>query len=75
MHRVKAPSDMPSHRFQGRIQARLRRDDNDCYSDTIKRINDKDDNKEEVTFEWVIGGHSPAAGNGNLFLQTYGYII
>lgn len=65
----KAPSDVSSHRLQRRIlikilQAQLRRDDND-----------KDDNKEEVTFQWVIGGRSPAAGNGYLLNQTYGFII
>ena len=31
--------------------------------------------KKEVSYNWVIGGHSSAAGHGNLFNQTYGYII
>jgi len=29
----------------------------------------------DVSFIWAIGGHSAAAGHGNLFKQTYGNII
>ena len=28
-----------------------------------------------TTFTWVVGGHSAAAGHGNLFNQTYAYVI
>lgn len=31
--------------------------------------------KKDVEFNWVMGGHSAAAGHGNLYNQTYSYVL
>ena len=57
---ISGPSDVSSKRLQRRI---------------LIKIIEAQLTKKEVSYNWVIGGHSAAAGHGNLFNQTYGYVL
>lgn len=54
----------PSEKSPKRLQRRI-----------LIKILEAIDSEDEVNFNWAIGGHSAAAGHGNLFNQTYGYVI
>ncbi len=54
------PSELSTQRLQRRILIKI----------LESLLNDK-----EVIFNWVLAGHSSAAGHGNLFSQSYGYIL
>jgi hypothetical protein len=55
----------PSHVSIERLQRRI----------LIKILEAQLIDGKNVEFNWLIGGHSAAAGHGNLFEQTYGYVL
>lgn len=60
MKSIQPPSDTSYQRLQRRI---------------LIKILEAQLHHKQTTFNWVMGGHSAAAGHGNLFNQTYGFII
>eukprot|EP00551_Chaetoceros_affinis_P005372 CAMPEP_0203665688 /NCGR_PEP_ID=MMETSP0090-20130426/2862_1 /ASSEMBLY_ACC=CAM_ASM_001088 /TAXON_ID=426623 /ORGANISM="Chaetoceros affinis, Strain CCMP159" /LENGTH=708 /DNA_ID=CAMNT_0050529329 /DNA_START=46 /DNA_END=2172 /DNA_ORIENTATION=+ len=61
MKALKSPTNLSFDRLQRRI--------------LIKILEAQLRGDQDITFNWVVAGHSSAAGHGNLFKQAYGYIL
>jgi len=64
LKQISTPSPISNERLKRRMKMKI-----------IQAALSSDNARNNATFTWAVGGHSAAAGHGDLFNQTYGYVL